>query len=216
MPSGRVLTLTRWPVKSLGGEAVAALRIDARGAAGDRTHAVFDTFKGAPRRLTAREAPRLLAWSARYEEAEPDPAAPPLPIVTAPDGTEFGWGRDLAAALSDDLGRAVTLRRDEAGQQDLERSLLVTAEASHVELETELERPLDRRRWRTNVHADLDAARTRRGRLGGPRPRRRRRPVPACCTPAPAASSRRATPTPRTRTPRCCGTSSRTTTACSA
>lgn len=158
MTTGRVLTLTRWPVKSMGGEAVAALRVDARGAAGDRTHAVFDTFKGAPRRLTAREAPRLLAWSARYEDAEPDPAAPPLPVVTAPGGTEFGWDGALAAALSDDLGRAVTLRRDEAGQQDLERSLLVTAEATHVELETELDRPLDRRRWRTNVHAELDAA----------------------------------------------------------
>lgn len=156
--TGRVLSLHRWPVKSMGGESVRALRIDERGAAGDRTHAVFDVFKGAPRRLTAREAPRLLAWSARYVKAEPAPDAPPFPILRAPDGTEFAWDDpDLPAALSDDLGRAVTLRRDLAGQQDLERSLLVTTQATHDQLEAELGRPLDLRRWRTNVHVALDA-----------------------------------------------------------
>ncbi len=158
MSAGRVLSLHRWPVKSMGGEEVEALRIDERGAAGDRTHAVFDVFKNAPRRLTAREAPRLLAWAARYADAVPSPEAPPLPILTAPDGTEFGWDDPgLIPALSDDLGREVTLRRDVAGQQDLERTLLVTTQATHEALEAELGHPLDLRRWRTNVHVSLDA-----------------------------------------------------------
>jgi len=55
--SGVVTSLHRWPVKSMGGEQVAALNVDRRGAAGDRGYAVYDEFKGAPRRLTAREAP---------------------------------------------------------------------------------------------------------------------------------------------------------------
>jgi uncharacterized protein YcbX len=57
--SGTVLSLHRWPVKSMGGEAVDALRIDGRGAGGDRAHALFDTFRGRPRRLTVRPAPRF-------------------------------------------------------------------------------------------------------------------------------------------------------------
>ena len=156
--TGRVLSLHRWPVKSMGGEQVDALHIDERGAAGDRTHAIFDVFKDRPRRLTAREAPRMLAWTACYEEPEPQPEAPPLPVLAAPDGTEFHWDDPaLPAALSDDLGRAVTLHRDERGQQDLERSLLVTTQATHAALEAELGRPLDLRRWRTNAHVELDA-----------------------------------------------------------
>lgn len=145
----------------MGGEAVDALVVDERGGAGDRTHAVFDVHKGAPRRLTARQAPRLLAWSARYEEPGEamEPAAPGWPVLTAPDGTEYDW-RDpaLADVLGDDLGRSVTLRRDAHGQQDLERSLLVTTAASHSALEAGLGRRLDLRRWRTNVHTELEAA----------------------------------------------------------
>jgi uncharacterized protein len=157
---GRVLSLHRWPVKSMGGEPVDALRLDGRGVAGDRTHAVCDVHKGGVRTLTARQAPRLLAWSARYEEPGEtmDPAAPGLPTLVAPDGMRWRWDDpDLADALSDDLGRPVTLTRDERGQQDLERSLLITTRATHEALESELGHPLDLRRWRTNVHVELDA-----------------------------------------------------------
>jgi len=158
--AGTIVSLHRWPVKSMGGERVDAFVLDERGVAGDRTHAVFDVHRGAARQLTARQAPRLLAWSARYDEPgeEMDPAAAAWPVVTAPGGAEFEW-RDpaLREALSDDLGRDVTLHRDENGQQDLERSLLVTTGASHAALEAELGRTLDLRRWRTNVHVELDA-----------------------------------------------------------
>ncbi len=155
--AGRVLTLARWPVKSMGGEAARALSLDERGIAGDRTHALYDVHKEAPRRLTARQAPRLLAWGARYAEADPAPEAPPLPRLRAPDGRELDWADPgLPDALAADLGRAVTLRRDPAGQQDLGRSVLVTTQATHAAVERELGRPLDPRRWRTNVHVELD------------------------------------------------------------
>jgi len=137
----------------MGGEPVDALAVDGRGAAGDRAHAVFDVHRGAPRRLTARQAPRLLAWKARYDG---DPSQPSL---AAPDGTEWSWSDPgLPAALSADLGREVTLHSDPALQQDLPDSLLVTVQSTLEAVSSELGTELDLRRFRTNIHVELDAA----------------------------------------------------------
>ena len=146
---GRVVALHRWPVKSMGGQPVQSLAIDRRGAEGDRAHAVYDEFRGHPRRLTARESPRLLLWHAVYDD---DGAV----VVTGPDGRRFAWDDKLAAALSADLGRPVWLKHDEGLMQDLRDSLLVTFAASHRALEAELG-PLDERRWRTNIAVEADA-----------------------------------------------------------
>ena len=157
---GTVRSLHRWPVKSMAGEQVEALRVDGRGAGGDRTHALFDEFKGAPRRCTVRQAPRLLAWQARYATpgAELDPADPPEPELTAPDGRRFDWtDPELPAALAADLGRPVALRRDLRGQQDLNETVLLTTQATLDALGEALGRALDLRRFRTNVHVVLDA-----------------------------------------------------------
>jgi uncharacterized protein YcbX len=155
---GSLVQLHRWPVKSLAGEPVESLRIDGRGAGGDRTHALTHHFKGQTRRLTAREAPRLLAWRATYDGADVDPAGPPPPTLTAPSGERYRWDDPrLPAVLGEDLGREVGLSRDVAGQQDLERSLLVTTAATLAAVEQELGRPLDLRRFRTNLHVVLDA-----------------------------------------------------------
>jgi len=143
----------------MGGERVGALRVDWRGAGGDRTHAVLWERRGALHRLTAREAPGLLRWQASYDGAEVDPQAPPHARITAPDGRAFGWeDSELPGELAGDLGRGpVTLRRDLEGQQDLGRTLLLTSEASRLALEAELGTPVDLRRFRTNLHLALDA-----------------------------------------------------------
>jgi len=156
--TGRVIELHRWPVKSMAGEPVEALRVDRRGAAGDRTHAVTHVHKGRERLLTAREAPRLLAWRASYDGADVDPPRPPSARLTAPDGATYDWDDPaLADALRTDLGRDVGLRREPWGQKDLGESLLVTTRATLAAVEQELGRPLDLRRFRTNVHVELDA-----------------------------------------------------------
>jgi uncharacterized protein YcbX len=159
--SGTVLELRRFPVKSLAGEPADALRIDARGAGGDRAQALTGIFGGARRQLTVRQVPRMLAWSAEYPEApgaDLDPDDPPLPLLTAPDGRTFRWDDPaLPGALRDDLGRPVTLVRDLALMPDLPDSLLVTVEASRAALERELGRPIDLRRFRPNLHLRLDA-----------------------------------------------------------
>src|SRR3954453_6422391 len=156
--TGTVAELHRWPLKSMAGEPVEALRVDPRGAGGDRTYALFDGFKGGPRRLTAREAPRLLAWSASYEGADVDPADPPVAALRAPDGRADGAeDPDTVAVLAEDLGRELDLRRDVRGQQDLPESLLLTTQATLDALREELADPLDLRRFRPNAHAVLDA-----------------------------------------------------------
>jgi uncharacterized protein len=163
VPAGRVASLHRWPVKSLAGEDARALTLDARGIAGDRAHALYDTFKGEPRRLTVRQAPGLLRWRAAYPDAPGDaldPDAVPLPEITGPDGTTYAWDdAALPEALSDDLQRAVTLRRDTALMQDLGDSILVTTQATLDAVGAALgPAPLDLRRFRTNLHVVLDDA----------------------------------------------------------
>jgi uncharacterized protein YcbX len=156
--SGTVLSLHRWPVKSLAGEPVDALSLDRRGAAGDRAHALYDEFKGSPRRLTAREAPGMLAWGARYAAAEPDPDAVPPPVLTAPGGGVYAWDDPaLPGALEADLGRPVALHRDAALMQDLGDSLLITVQASLDAVGAALDAALDLRRFRPNLHLALDA-----------------------------------------------------------
>ena len=138
-----------------------ALRLDGRGAGGDRTHAVTYEHKGERKPLTAREAPRLLAWQATYPfnlGGGLDPARPPFAMVTAPDGHSYRWGDPrLRTRLEDDLGRPVQLRRDVGGIQDAPRTLLVTTQATLEALGDELDGPIDLRRFRPNVHLELDA-----------------------------------------------------------
>lgn len=156
--TGRVTSLHRWPVKSFGGEDVEAFEIDSRGAAGDRAHALFDEFRGQPRRLTIRQAPRMVLWQGSYGEKTVVLDDPPRPVVTSPGGARFAWDDPaLPQTLAADLGRPVDLRRDPGLMQDLPASLLVTFGASHRVVEKAVG-PLDLRRWRTNIHVEADAA----------------------------------------------------------
>jgi len=87
-----------------------------------------------------------------------DLAARPPPTLRAPDGAVWGWDDPgLPAAMEADLGMAVRRHRDLDGQQDLQGSVLVTTEASRLAGEAALGRPLELRRFRTNLHLDLDA-----------------------------------------------------------
>jgi uncharacterized protein YcbX len=162
MAEGVLAGLARWPVKSLGGEALTVARLDWRGLGGDRAYALLDLREGRDGRwVTIRQAPGMLAWSAAYPDAPDDrldPADPPPPTLRAPDGTRWGWDDPgLDRALADDLGLPVRRHRDLGGQQDLRASVLVTTEASRRAVEAALGRPLELRRFRTNLHLELDA-----------------------------------------------------------
>jgi len=162
MAAGTVTRMWRWPVKSMGGEEVQAVRVDGRGVGGDRTHAVLHEHKGEWKPLSAREAPGLLAFRAAYPfniDAAIDPERPPHALVTRPDGKRtWRWGDpQLRSALERALERPVRFERDVEGIQDLQRSVLVTTEASLQALSAELGVDVDLRRFRTNLHLDLDA-----------------------------------------------------------
>ena len=162
MAEGGLIDLARWPVKSLGGERLEAARLDWRGLGGDRAYALLDLREDRDGRwVTVRQAPRMLAWSAAYPEAPDDhldPTDPPPPTVTAPDGTRWGWDDPgLEGALAGDLGMPVRRHRDLGGQQDLRASVLVTTEASRRAVGDALGRSVELRRFRPNLHLDLDA-----------------------------------------------------------
>jgi len=162
MVTGTVNRLWRWPVKSMAGEELRALSLGPRGVGGDRTHAVLHEHKGAWRPLTAREAPGLLAWRAGYPfnlDAGLDPEHPPYAIVAEPAGVHnWRWGDPLLrSALERDLGRPVRLERDTGGIPDVPGTVLVTVAGTLAALSRELGTDVDARRFRTNLHLELDA-----------------------------------------------------------
>ncbi len=157
---GEVARLFRWPVKSMAGEEIAAARVAAHGLAGDRAHTLVDGRAGR-RRLSARAVPRVLDWAAAYPEHPDDAldaAAPPPPLVTGPDGRSFGFDDpELPGALAADLDRPIALRRLPSGEHDRRGTVLVTFEATRRAVENALGRPLELRRFRSNLHLELDA-----------------------------------------------------------
>jgi uncharacterized protein YcbX len=146
----------------MAGEELRALSLGPRGVGGDRSHAVLHRHKGEWRPLTAREAPRLLAWRAAYPfnlDAGLDPDSPPHAIVSEPDGVRsWRWGDPrLRSALERDLGKGLRLERDVTGIPDVPGTVLVTVGASLAALSQELATEVDARRFRTNLHLELDA-----------------------------------------------------------
>jgi hypothetical protein len=115
----------------MGGEPMPSVRVDARGVGGDRAHAVLGAdAEGRWQPLSRRQAPALARWVASYPfnlGANVDPMSPPYALATSPKERTFVWNDPrLRAALEDDLGHPVELRRDVAGLQHVERSVLVS------------------------------------------------------------------------------------------
>jgi len=144
--SGTLLRLARWPVKSMGGEFLASATVDRQGIAGDRRYSVLDLERDPPRHLSAAQAPELLRWKAIGQ------------MLHGPGGDS--WRLDdpaASAALSDALRRRVVLQPHKTPQQFISGSVLVTVERSRRTLESELGQPVDLRRFRSNLHLQLDS-----------------------------------------------------------
>jgi hypothetical protein len=107
MQVGTIRELWRYPVKSLGGESLPALRVGRQGALGDRCWALVDAASGEIR--SAKQVPRLLGLSAAFAPgAEPAPGTWGEAVaeveVRGPDGTRWrardpGAQARLAAAV---------------------------------------------------------------------------------------------------------------------
>jgi uncharacterized protein len=110
---GTVTSLSRFPVKSMQGERLAAAELTANGIFGDRAYALIETETGKVMSgKTPRLGGRLLGCHAAFVELPGAGGELPPVRITLPDGTSLtsdAGGAD--AALSSFLGHEVSLQR---------------------------------------------------------------------------------------------------------
>lgn len=107
MHVGRVASLHRFPVKSMGGEVLQSAQIARNGLLGDRAYAVRDERAGEIR--GAKRLPGLMLASARYRN-EPGTGTAPAADIVLPDGTSTATDDPaVAERLSALVGTPVTL-----------------------------------------------------------------------------------------------------------
>lgn len=129
---GRVVSLHRYPVKSMRAETLESAELHWTGLAGDRQYAFV---RGADSSsfpwLTGRQVPGLVLHRARYADDDPRVAV----RVTRLDGAELAVDDPaLAAGLAEAAGEPVRLLRLSRGTYDaMPVSVLTTAEAARVE-----------------------------------------------------------------------------------
>ncbi len=109
---GSVVSLWRYPVKSMMGEEQNATELTERGLLGDRAYALVDAATG---KVASAKHPRkwekLFDFRAAFVEPPRSPQRLPAVRVTLPDGTLVTSDQaDLDRVLSGILGREVTLK----------------------------------------------------------------------------------------------------------
>ncbi len=149
--TGRVAALTRYPVKSLAGEALTAADVGPRGLDGDRSWAVYTEDGGIGSGKTTRRFRRvdgLLGLAAATDGS--------APVVSAPDGRSARAGTPEADALvSDALGRPLRLAAEADVPHHDEAPLHVVTTAGLRRIEELLGGPVDVSRFRANVVVDV-------------------------------------------------------------
>ncbi len=119
---GSVVSLWRYPVKSMMGEELNATEVTERGLLGDRAYALVDSSDGkAATAKNPRKWPRLFDFHATFiEPVRADAKAPPVRIAL-PDGTTVTSNQgDLNQILSKALNREVTLGAAQRGAVNAE------------------------------------------------------------------------------------------------
>jgi uncharacterized protein YcbX len=118
-----VVSLWRYPVKSMMGEELNATEVTEHGLLGDRAYALVDNSDGkAATAKNPRKWPHLFDFRATFVEP-PRPAAKVPPVrIALPDGTTVASDqRDLNQILSKALNREVTLRAAQGGVVNAEK-----------------------------------------------------------------------------------------------
>src|SRR5712692_6912493 len=119
---GAVVSLWRYPVKSMMGEELNAAEFTERGLLGDRAYALVDISDGkAATAKNPRKWPRLFDFRATFiEPVRPAAKLPPVRIAL-PDGTTLTSDQgDLDQTLSKALDREVTFRAAQGGAVNAE------------------------------------------------------------------------------------------------
>lgn len=153
MTEARVLTLHRYPVKSLQGETVPELLVDKRGAATDRAWALYTAEGRLGSGKTTRRfqrIPGLLDLRASLNDAGPE--------IHLPDGRRLERpGEEMDRALSEFLGLPVACQPETSVSHFDEGSLHLLSTAALRWLRTRLQNPSDAvaERFRANIVVDL-------------------------------------------------------------
>jgi uncharacterized protein YcbX len=117
---GSVVSLWRYPVKSMMGEELNAAEVTERGLLGDRAYALVDSADGkVASAKNPRKWPQLFDFRATFVDAPRPGATVPAVRITLPDGTVVTSEQsDLNQILSRALNREVTLDATERGQRE--------------------------------------------------------------------------------------------------
>lgn len=152
---GHITALARFPVKSMGGEALDEMALGWSGIIGDRQWAfVKEPAISRFPWFTGRDHSAMNAWRAAYAEGAEVKQATPL--ATAPDGWTGPIDDPLVTErLTRESGKAIRLMRLGRGAYDsLPLSLVSTA--GHAAVEESHGAMIDPRRFRINVVIDTD------------------------------------------------------------
>lgn len=114
-PMGRIISIWRYPVKSMLGEELEETEVTRSGVLGDRAYAMVDPETG--KVVTAknpRRWPNLFEFQAAYDEPPRDPGALPPALITLPGGETLTSDHpEIHSKLSEAVGRPVRLERPE-------------------------------------------------------------------------------------------------------
>ena len=119
---GSLVSVWRYPVKSMLGEELNAAEVTERGLLGDRAYALVDSADGkAATAKNPRKWPRLFDFRAAFTEPVRAGAKLPPIRISLPDGTTVMSDQgDLDQALSKALAREVTFRAAQGGAVNAE------------------------------------------------------------------------------------------------
>jgi uncharacterized protein len=152
---GKVIEITRYPVKSMAGEPMSAAQIDWQGIEGDRQYCLYRTAdKGRFPWLSGRDFSKLVTYRARFRDPA-DPRASPVDVLT-PGGSSLALDDPgLLAEIGEGAGRALGLIQSGRGLADAMPASIIST-ATHAALGEAHGAALDRRRFRANILIESD------------------------------------------------------------
>jgi MOSC domain-containing protein len=132
---GTVVSLWRYPVKSMMGEELNAAEVTKGGLLGDRAYALVDSSDGkVASAKNPRKWPQLFDFRAALTDAPRTVVQPPQVRITLPDGTIVNSDQsDLHQIFSKVLKREVTLDAIAYGRQDVVESALPNVRTAAAE-----------------------------------------------------------------------------------
>ncbi|MDU0206398.1 MOSC domain-containing protein [Paenibacillus sp. MAH-36] len=122
MNQPQVVSLWRYPVKSMMGEELNATDVTEKGIVGDRKYALIDTSTGKlANAKNPQKWPNMFDYRAAYVEPPQDPMELPAVRITFPDGS---WGLttdgDINQRLTDKLNRPVEIAKTSSKTVDVQ------------------------------------------------------------------------------------------------